>query len=70
MYRYAMLVYWSNENDAFFAEVPELPGCMGKGSTYQAAVAEAEVVMHEWLKNATLLKREVPKPKGALKVII
>jgi predicted RNase H-like HicB family nuclease len=70
MNKYAMLVYWSNSNDMFYAEVPELPGCMGKGSTYQAAVADAEVVMAEWVRIATALKRQIPQPKGALKVIV
>ncbi len=70
MNKYAMLVYWSNANDVFFAEVPELPGCIGKGNTYQAAVSDAEVVIQEWIKNATLLKREIPRPKGALRVIV
>ncbi len=70
MNKYAMLVYWSNVNDTFYAEVPELPGCMGKGSTYQAAVSDAEVVIQEWIRNATALKREIPRPKGALKVIV
>jgi len=59
MVRYEVIIYWSAEDEAFVAEVPELPGCMADGATYQEALANAEVVIRE-------LGRPVPEPKGRL----
>lgn len=64
--RYEIIIYWSNEDEAFIAEVPELPGCMADGETYQEALANAEIVIQEWLETAQSLQREIPKPKGRL----
>jgi predicted RNase H-like HicB family nuclease len=64
--RYEMVLYWSNEDQAFIAEVPELPGCAADGATYQQAVANAEVVIREWIETAKSLGRAVPKPRGRL----
>lgn len=64
--KYEIILYWSNEDNSFIAEVPELPGCMADGETYQAALANTEIVIQEWLETAQLLKREIPKPKGRL----
>ncbi|MVM40449.1 type II toxin-antitoxin system HicB family antitoxin [Spirosoma sp. HMF3257] len=64
--KYEIILYWSNEDNSFIAEVPELPGCMADGETYQAALASTEVVIQEWLETAQLLQREIPKPKGRL----
>lgn len=64
--RYEMILYWSNEDEAFIAEVPELPGCSADGSTYQEAVANAEVVIQEWIETARELGRAVPEPRGRL----
>ncbi len=64
--RYEMIIYWSDEDDAFVVEVPELPGCMADGPTYQEAVANAEVVIQEWLDVAQELRRPIPQPKGKL----
>jgi len=66
MSKYEMIIYWSSEDDAFIAEVPELPGCMADGATYQEAVANAEVVIAEWIETAKQIGRTVPKPKGRL----
>ena len=66
MYKYEIIVYWSEEDEAFIAEVPELPGCMADGATYEEAVKKAQVVISEWIETAKKLKREVPKPKGKL----
>ena len=66
MTRYEMIIYWSKEDEAFIAEVPELPGCMADGDTYKEAVANAEVVIAEWIETATQLGREIPQPKGRL----
>ena len=63
---YEMIIYWSDEDDAFVVEVPELPGCMADGPTYQEAVANAEVVIQEWLDVAQELRRPIPQPKGKL----
>lgn len=64
--RYEMVLYWSNEDQAFIADVPELPGCAADGATYQQAVANAEVVIREWIETAKSLGRAVPKPRGRL----
>jgi len=66
MSRYEIIIYWSNEDNAFIAEVPELPGCMADGRTYSEAIANAEVVIAEWIDTATELGRPIPAPKGRL----
>ena len=66
MIRYEVIIYWSEEDQAFIAEVPELPGCMADGATYQEALANAEVIIHEWLETARELGRPIPQPKGRL----
>jgi predicted RNase H-like HicB family nuclease len=65
-YRYEMVIYWSNEDEAFIAEVPELPGCVADGKTYTEAVANAEVVIGEWIATAKEMGRPIPEPKGKL----
>lgn len=64
--RYELIIYWSQEDDAFIAEVPELPGCMADGNTYQEAIANAETVIEEWIETARDLGRPVPAPRGRL----
>lgn len=64
--RYELIIYWSPDDDAFVAEVPELPGCAADGATYAEAVANVEVVIREWLETAAELGRTVPEPKGRL----
>jgi len=64
--RYEIILYWSKEDQAFIAEVPELPGCAADGKTYQEALRNADVVIHEWIKTATELGREIPAPQGRL----
>jgi predicted RNase H-like HicB family nuclease len=66
MIRYEVIIYWSEEDQAFIAEVPELAGCMADGETYQEALANAEVVINEWLEVAKELGRPIPEPKGRL----
>jgi len=61
-----MIIYWSHEDGAFIAEIPELPGCMADGSTYREAVDNAEVVIQQWIDTATELGRPIPQPKGRL----
>ncbi len=66
MSRYEVIIYWSLEDKAFIAEVPELPGCMADGVTYYEALANVEVVIREWLETAKELGRPIPEPKGRL----
>lgn len=66
MIRYKVIIYWSNEDGAFIAEVPELPGCAADGATYQEALANVEVVVQEWIDTARELGRPIPEPKGRL----
>ncbi len=66
MVRYEIIIYWSDEDQAFVAEVPELAGCMADGATYQEALGNAEVVIQEWLETARELGRPIPEPKGRL----
>ena len=66
MIRYEVIIYWSEEDQAFIAEVPELPGCAADGPTYQEALANVEVVVQEWIETAKDLGRPVPEPKGRL----
>jgi predicted RNase H-like HicB family nuclease len=64
--RYEIILYWSKPDGAFVAEVPELPGCAADGKTYREALANAEVVIKEWLETARELGRPMPKPGGRL----
>ena len=64
--KYEVIIYWSQEDEAFLAEVPELPGCMADGSTYAEAIANVEVIIQEWLETAQALGREIPEPRGRL----
>jgi predicted RNase H-like HicB family nuclease len=66
MIRYEMIVYWSEEDNAYIVEVPELPGCMADGQTYQEAITNAEAVIQEWLQTAQELGRSIPVPRGRL----
>jgi len=66
MNKYEMIIYWSKEDEAFVAEVPELPGCKADGATYQEAVSNAETVIQEWIDTAKELGRSIPQPKGRL----
>jgi predicted RNase H-like HicB family nuclease len=63
---YEVIIFWSEEDQAFIAEAPELPGCMADGPTYQDALTNLEVVMQEWIETATELGRPIPQPRGRL----
>jgi predicted RNase H-like HicB family nuclease len=62
-HRYEIILYWSNDDEAYVAEVPELPGCAADGATYQEALGNVAVVIEEWIETAKELGRPVPKPK-------
>lgn len=66
MSKYEIIIYWSKEDSAFIAEVPELAGCMADGATYKEALANAEIIIDEWLETARNLGRQIPEPKGRL----
>lgn len=66
MSKYEIIIYWSDEDNAFIAEVPELAGCAADGETYQEALANAEVIIQEWIETSHELGREIPEPKGRL----
>lgn len=64
--RYEFIIYWSKADGCFVVEVPELPGCMADGATYEEAVANAQTVIQEWIETAVSLGRPIPDPKGKL----
>ena len=66
MNKYEIIMYWSEDDQAFIAEVPELPGCVADGATYQEALANVEVIIREWIETAQELGRPIPQPKGRL----
>jgi predicted RNase H-like HicB family nuclease len=69
MSKYEIIIYWSQEDNAFIAEVPELPGCMADGGNYQEAVAKVETVIQQWLETANELGRPIPAPRGRLQFV-
>ncbi|MCR5622498.1 MAG: type II toxin-antitoxin system HicB family antitoxin [Treponema sp.] len=66
MSKYEVIIYWSDEDGRFIAEVPELPGCMADGETRASVLSNVETVIAEWLETAELEGREIPVPKGRL----
>lgn len=66
MPKYEVIIYWSDEDGAFIAEVPELSGCAADGSTYKEALANVEVIIKEWIETAKEMGRPIPAPKGRL----
>jgi predicted RNase H-like HicB family nuclease len=66
MTKYEIVLYWSDEDQAFIAEVPELAGCAADGPTRQEALANAEIVIDDWMETARELNRPIPKPRGRL----
>jgi Uncharacterized conserved protein len=64
--RYEVIIYWSAEDEAFIAEVPELPGCAADGMTYETALANVRTVIDEWIETAQQLGRTIPEPRGRL----
>mgnify|MGYP002625837158 FL=1 len=66
MNRYEIIIYWSNDDDCYIAEVPELPGCMADGADRAEVLNNVETVINEWIETATNEGREIPLPKGRL----
>lgn len=66
MPKYEVIIYWSEDDHAFIAEVPELPGCAADGTTYQEALKNVEGIIQEWIETAKELGRPIPTPKGRL----
>jgi predicted RNase H-like HicB family nuclease len=64
--KYEIIIYWSEEDQAYIAEAPELAGCAADGKTYREALANVEVIIQEWIETAKQLKRSIPEPKGRL----
>lgn len=64
--KYEIIIYWSKDDEAFVAEVPELPGCMADGKTYTEALHNVETIIQEWIETASQLNREIPEPRGRL----
>ena len=65
-HKYEVILYWSKDDQAFIAEVPELAGCMADGETQKEALENVNVIIQEWIETATQLGRTIPEPKGRL----
>jgi len=66
MNKYEIIIYWSEIDNAYIAEVPELAGCMADGKTYAEALKNVEIIISEWIETAESLGREIPEPQGKL----
>ena len=64
--KYEIIIYWSSQDNAYIAEVPELAGCMADGASYIEAVNNAEIIIQEWIETAKELGKTIPEPKGRL----
>ncbi len=64
--KYELIIYWSDQDNAFVVEVPELPGCMADGQTYEQAVSNAQLVIEHWIETARECGRPIPSPRGRL----
>lgn len=66
MFKYEIIIYWSEDDQSYIAEVPELSGCSADGKSYFEALTNVEVIIKEWIETAQSLNRTIPKPKGKL----
>ncbi len=66
MYKYELIIFWSDEDGRYVVEVPELSGCMADGLTYEEAIKNAKIIISEWMETAQSLGREIPQPRGRL----
>lgn len=65
-FRYEVIIYWSDQDEAFIAEVPELPGCAADGPTHEDALVNVKTIITEWIETARELGRPIPEPRGRL----
>lgn len=68
-FKFEIVIFWSENDQKFIAEVPELSGCMADGETYQEALNNAEIIISEWIETAGLIGREIPQPKGKVNYV-
>jgi predicted RNase H-like HicB family nuclease len=66
MHKYEIIIYWSEEDNSYIAEVPELPGCMADGATHEEVLKNMQLIIDEWINTAKSIGRDIPKPKGRL----
>jgi len=66
MYKYELIIFWSEEDERYVVEVPELPGCMADGLTYEKAIQNAQKIISEWIETAESIGRGIPQPRGRL----
>ncbi|HAG09456.1 MAG TPA: hypothetical protein DCK87_07865 [Desulfotomaculum sp.] len=66
MYKYEIIIYWSEEDKKYIAEIPELPGCMADGDTYEEVIKNVQIIISEWIETGKELGRAIPEPKGKL----
>jgi predicted RNase H-like HicB family nuclease len=66
MFKYELVIYWSEEDQAYIAEVPELSGCMVDGKSYADVLANVEIIIQEWIETAQSIGKEIPQPRGKL----
>ena len=64
--KYELIIFWSKSDESFIVEVPELAGCKADGETYEEAIANAKMVINDWIETAKKMGRVVPNPKGKL----
>lgn len=62
-HKYEIIIYWSQDDEAFIAEVPELPGCMADGTTQAEALENVGAIINDWIETAKLANRSIPEPK-------
>jgi len=64
MYKYEIIIYWSNEDEAFIADIPELPGCVAHGKNQEEALINAKEAIQLWIDTAKEFGDPIPEPKG------
>lgn len=65
-YKYEVIIYWSEPDQTFIAEVPELAGCKSDGKSYEEALKNIQIIIEEWIETARLIGKNIPEPKGKL----
>ena len=64
--KYEIIIFWSEVDNAFIAEMPDLAGCMADGNSYEEAIANAQTVINQWIETAIAIGRDIPKPRMRL----